>query len=75
VTGDTMSRREAAVLLMGIIRNEGGTFELINDDQNFNCNLDGVRDFKDKDPHTIASAVLTFRAEILQVLRSERIQH
>jgi hypothetical protein len=68
---EDITAHEAAVLLLTIIRNEGGSVELIDDGEDFflQCDLDGVRDFKGKDPQMLLSAVFDLRSEIIDVLR------
>jgi hypothetical protein len=71
---EEISSREAAILLMTIIENEGGRFEL-REDGTFRCHLDGVRDFKGHTPTTIAQAVMGFREDIRALLLAQRTRH
>jgi hypothetical protein len=72
---ENITTREAAALLISSLERRGARF-ILNDDETFRCDLDGLGiDETSEEANTIACAVLTLRDDIRVWLIAQRTTH
>jgi hypothetical protein len=70
-----LTPREAAILLMEVLENEGAVFTLAEGDY-FSCDLNGVRHFRNgHTPESCALAVSELTDEIRELLKARKTTH